>query len=106
MAKDVQIIIEEITDHLINYCSGGNYSDYYVGITKNVGDRLFSDHRVPIENHCWIWREANNDTEAREVEKHFLDKGMKGGGGGGDKESVFVYVYKISRITVESVSYN
>ena len=104
MAKDVNTIIKEIHDHLVNGCNGGNYSDYYVGITKNIDDRLFGAHKVPTEGHCYIYREAFNDTDARTVEKYYLDKGMQGGDGGGDNESVFVYVYKVSSLTVESIS--
>lgn len=102
MAKNANTIIQEIHDHLINGCNGGNYSDYYVGITKDIKERLFGAHKVPTEGHCYIYREALNDTHARAIEKHYLDKGMQGGGSGGDVESVYVYVYKISSVTVES----
>jgi hypothetical protein len=105
MAKDVKTIIQEIETHLVNGCGGGRYSDYYVGITKSIQDRVFGAHKVPEEGHCRIHRQAFNDTDARAVEKHFLDKGMKGGGGGGDNESVFVYVYKVASFTNESIEY-
>ena len=104
ISKNVNTIIEEINDHLINLCNGGNYSDYYVGITKNINDRLFGAHKVPTTGYCYIYRKAFNDTDSRTIEKHFLDKGMQGGDGGGDEESVFVYVYKVSIITVERTS--
>lgn len=104
MAKDVNTIIQEIHDHLINGCGGGNYSDYYVGITKDVEDRLFGAHKVPKEGHCYIYRKANNDTDSRAVETYYLNKGMQGGDGGGVEESVYVYVYKIGRNTVEQTS--
>ncbi|MBN2595418.1 MAG: hypothetical protein JXR82_01370 [Marinifilaceae bacterium] len=104
MAKDANTIIQEIHDHLVNGCGGGNYSDYYVGITKDINERLFGAHKVPTKGHCYIYREAYNDTDARVIEKYYLNKGMRGGDGGGDRKSVFVYVYKISRFTVESIS--
>lgn len=104
MAKSVNTIIQEIHDHLINGCNGGKYSDYYIGITKDINDRLFGAHKVPTKGHCYIYREAFNDTDARTIEKYYLDKGMKGGDGGGDVESVYVYVYKISSDTVEQTS--
>lgn len=44
---------------------------------------------------------CTSSTVARAVEKHFLDKGMKGGGGGGDDNSDKVYAYKIANHTVE-----
>jgi len=103
MAKDVKTIIQEIESHLVDKCGGGNYSDYYVGITKSIQDRLFGTHKVPEKGHCRIHCEAHNDTDARAVEKYFLDKGMQGGGSGGDEESVYVYVYQVSHLTVESI---
>ena len=102
MAKDIETIRSEITQHLTNGCGGGNYFDYYIGITKSIDDRLFNDHKVP-DKYCWIYRKALTDADARAVEKHFLDQGMKGDGGGGDKESVFVYVYKVASFTNESL---
>ncbi len=104
MAKSVNTIIKEIHDHLVNGCGGGNYSDYYVGITKDIEDRLFGAHKVPKKGHCYIYREAFNDTDSRAVETHYLYKGMQGGDGGGDDESVYVYVYKIGRNIIEQTS--
>ncbi|MBL4653916.1 MAG: hypothetical protein JKY53_13795 [Flavobacteriales bacterium] len=103
MAKDIKTIIQEIEAHLVDGCGGGNYSDYYIGITKSIQNRLFGDHKVPKKGHCRIHREASNDTDARAVEKHFFDKGMQGAGGGGDEESIFIYAYKVSSLTVESL---
>lgn len=103
MAKDLKTIIQEIERHIVDKCGDGNYSDYYVGITKSIDDRLFVAHKVPDKGHCYIYREAFNDTDARALERHFLDKGMQGGGSGGDEESVYVYVYQVSYLTVESI---
>lgn len=103
MAKDVNTIIQEIESHLVNSCGGGKYSDYYVGITKSIRERLFGAHNVPEKGHCRIHRESYSDTDARKVEKYSLDKGMQGGDGGGDEESVFVYVYKVASFTNESL---
>lgn len=104
MVKTVQTVIQEIYDYLHDECGGGNYNDYYVGITKSIDNRLFGDHKVP-NNHCWIYRQSASDTDARAVEKYFLDKGMNGGAGGGDNESDFVYVYKVASFTNESIEY-
>ncbi len=99
---DVNYIINEITDHLVKGCGGGYFSDYYVGITKDVQQRLFGEHNVPRKGYCYIFRKTYSEDVARQIERYFLDKGMKGGGGGGDGQSVFVYVYKIvNEITKE-----
>ena len=59
------------------------------------------DWILTTQKHCWIYREANSHVIAREVEKHYLDKGMKGGGGGGSNTSKYVYVYRVTRNTKE-----
>ena len=53
------------------------------------------------KNGAWIWRTASSDSVARDIEKHFLDKGAQGGSGGGDEESTAVYAYKITSSTRE-----
>ena len=39
---------------------------------------------------------------ARQVEKHYLDKGMQGGDGEGNNESNIVYCYEVSEETKEN----
>ena len=90
MAKSKQEIIDDITNHFKSKA----YKDCYAGITSNVEDRLFGDHNVSKENGHWIYRSASSDSVAREIEQHFLDKGMDGGSGGGDEDSKIVYAYK------------
>ena len=95
MAKSKQEIIDDITNHFKNKV----YKDCYVGITSNVEDRLFGDHNVSKENGHWIYRSASSDSVAREIEQHFLDKGMDGGPGGGDEDAKIVYAYKKTTTT-------
>ena len=77
-------------------------SKLYVGITNDVDRRLFGFHRVPKENHWWIYRPADDVNTARQVEKYYLDKGMQGGDGGGNNESNIVYCYEVSEDTKEN----
>ena len=80
-----------------------NYaSKLYVGITNDVDRRLFGSHRVPRENHWWIYCPADDVQTARKVEKHYLEKGMQGGDGGGNNESNIVYCYEVSEDTKEN----
>ncbi len=99
MAKSKQEIIKEIADHF----KGVAYSKCYVGITADVQKRLFDDHNVPRKGKdggYWIHRSASSNAVAREIEKHFLEKGMGGGGGGGGTQATTVYAYKkIPRVT-------
>lgn len=81
MAKNYDTIIKEIDAHLSK--SGRRYySDFYIGITKDVEQRLFGDHNVSKDNSWWIYRTAETNEIARAVEKHYLDLGMRGGQGG------------------------
>lgn len=72
---------------------GGQNQDWYVGITKNIGSRLFGDHRVYVNDHRWIFCQATSSEHARAAEAHFLALGCDGGPGGGTEESCFVYAY-------------
>jgi len=90
MVKTKQEIINDITNHF----KGKVYKDCYVGITSDRDGRLFGDHNVSKEKGHWINRSASSDNVAREIEQHFLDKGMDGGPGGGDEGSKIVYAYK------------
>lgn len=99
MAKSKKEIIEEIESH-ITEC-GGRFSGWYVGIAAKPKERLFDDHSVDEERDAWIYRTASSDSIARDIEKHFLDKGARGGTGGGDEDSKSVYAYRISSRTRE-----
>lgn len=90
--------------HIKDYIarSGGGYASWYVGIAADVKRRLFSDHNVSEKFGQWAWAECETSDAAREVEQHFVDiLGTKGGPGGGDRESKFVYAYKITSTTRE-----
>jgi len=101
MGKTAQVIINEINEYINAKCSGKYYSNYYVGITKDIEQRLFNDHKVIKKHSCYIWREATDIENARAAEKNLLDSEMQGGGGGGDDSSIYVYCYLITDDTVE-----
>jgi hypothetical protein len=100
MAKTAKEIVVAINEHL-QKSSAKNYSDFYIGITNDIERRLFGEHNVPKEGYWRIHREAINEEHARAVEKHFLDKGMKGGTGGGNCDCIWVYCYETSDNTIE-----
>ena len=89
--QDAQTIVNEISAHIQK--QGGTPLSWYVGITANIEQRLFGDHRVPKENHWWAHRRAVSSDAARSAEKALLDWGCDGGGGGGDSDAVYVYAY-------------
>ena len=99
MAKSKKEIIKDIEGHMAE--RGGDIDDWYVGIAAKPRERLFDDHSVDEDSGAWIHRRASSDSVAREIEKHFLDKGAQGGAGGGDEDTTAVYAYKITRGTRE-----
>ena len=58
MAKNRQEIIDDIKSHMQK--RGGEYSDWYVGISKDAKDRLFNDHSVKEKKDVWIYRSASS----------------------------------------------
>jgi len=92
-----QQIINDISTFISN--NGGQYRDWYVGITSEPEKRLFTDHSVNKQNDKWIHAPADTNDMARAIEKHFLDLGCDGGGGGGDYTSKTVYAYQKNSYT-------
>ena len=71
----------------------GDYSDWFVGIAKDVDEELFEKHKVD-ENGIWISFGADTDEIAKEVEKYFLDKNTDGNPVKLDENVRIVYAYK------------
>lgn len=79
------------------------YRDFYIGITENIDDRLFGYHKVNKQTDWWIYCKGDSEGIAREVEKYYINKGMRGGPGGGKSngKTKFVYCYEITNNTQE-----
>lgn len=93
MQQSVDEIIRDIRAHITK--EGSPFSDWYVGITSNINDRVFGDHNVSEKDQLYIYCEAYTVAFARHIEQQFIDvDGTDGGPGGGDEDSVFVYAYK------------
>lgn len=84
----------QIYDEIVAFMDKQNraYSDWYCGIASDPRDRLFREHNVPEENG-WIYRQCNNNADARAVEDDLLKLGCDGGVGGGDETTIYVYAY-------------
>ena len=65
-----------------------DYSLWTIGVTDDLVRRK-TEHDNPQHWHQW---DADTEIVARNVEKYFLDKGMKGGGGGSGRAD-FVYIF-------------
>ena len=91
MASEEQIK-KDVKDYIEG--NGGKYSSWYVGIADNPRERLFDGHGVKEEGDLWIYRTAESSTEARRIEKYFVEQlGTDGGTGGGDEKTKAVYAY-------------
>lgn len=91
-------IIENILSH-IRRC-GGQYNEWYVGISRDAKSRLFNDHKVSQTLDAWIFETARTHSEAREIENYFINViGTDGGPGGGNSTARMVYAYKKAYLT-------
>lgn len=100
MALSYSEIITKFNEHLKK--SGKKYySDFYIGISNDAESRLFNQHHVSRDNSWWIYTTASSEKDARDVEKFFLDKGMRGGTGEETSNSKMVYCYAITPTTTE-----
>ena len=76
----------------VNSTKSKNYSIWTIGIT-NDPERRKNEHEANGHNtKFWKYWKAESETDAREIEKHFQGKGMKGGGGGGENPT-YVYIF-------------
>ncbi|MBD5367036.1 MAG: hypothetical protein HDR82_08565 [Bacteroides sp.] len=100
MGQTYDEIVKRIDEHLGK--SGKRYySEFYIGISNNARERLFEQHHVDMNNSWWIYDTAQSTEVARDVEKHYLELGMRGGTGGGKENSNMVYCYVVTPTTTE-----
>jgi hypothetical protein len=99
MAMTKREIITAIVSYISQY--GSTYNDWYVGITKDIEERLFTFHNVTKKIGTYIHATASSSDIAREIESYFLELGADGGSGGGDDDTDIVYAYKITKDTIE-----
>ena len=68
------------------------YSSWTIGITDDPARRK-AEHEAEGKNvKSWQDWKADTETIARNVEKYFQDKGMKGSTGGGEHPT-YVYIF-------------
>ncbi|MBS3819746.1 hypothetical protein KGY73_09620 [bacterium] len=87
----------EIKQNLLGYIwgYGGIYSSWYVGISENPKDRLFSEHGVKEKEDAWICQKASSSEAARRVENYFIDiLGTDGDSVDAGADALFIYAYK------------
>lgn len=112
MAKDIETIKEEIENFKIE--NGGKYSDYYIGITKDI-DRRMVESNGQIDEHIQngeytignptYTEECVSSDDAIEIERHFQSKGMEkfNPRSFGVEESKYIYCYKMTKENKEKI---
>lgn len=85
-------IVAEILS-AIDKIPGVYHSDFYVGITNDIGRRLY-EHQVDKKD-CLRILEATNKNEAEIAETALIHCGLKGHQGGGTDDTNIVYCYQI-----------
>jgi hypothetical protein len=98
-AQTAQEIIADINAHLTK--SGKTADRWFVGTTGDVEGRVFGRHRVPRQNHWFIYRRAMNHTDAAAIALAYQKAGFKGNRQEEDEKAVFLYAYLITPQTVQ-----
>ncbi len=81
--------------------NGTHYHQFYVGIASDPHDRLINGHGINQAIPHIYWKQPLHTDTVRALEKHFIDKGTKGGPGGGDNNTRYIYTYLITPQTRE-----
>lgn len=100
MGKTHEIIIRDIENYLVT-CPGKFYTEFYIGITDNPIQQLFSRHHVDKGLDYWTYHKALDNKTALFVMEYFLKKGMKTGTPVKDDSHIYVYCYRKTAQSIE-----
>jgi hypothetical protein len=90
---DSDSIIRDILSFMRKH--GGPSYSWYVGISRDAKEALFSNHKVSVERGIWIWKATDNPKAAQAVEDYFVENFYSDGAlCGRDILSTQVYAYK------------
>jgi hypothetical protein len=94
-----QEIYDEIMLFILN--RGSDFNEWFVGITDDPENQLFTFHKVNKFEDPWIYKKAKSLKDANLVRKIFrLTKKTDGGSDSNNNDAVFVYAYKKSTLTI------
>ena len=93
MSNSKDEIIDEIKEQIKK--SGSDFSDWYVGVSKDAKNSLFNTHKVKEKDKWWIYRTALSSLEARRAVYYCINVlGTDGSLGEGNETTNMVYAYK------------
>tara|TARA_B100000029_G_scaffold235488_1_gene232618 strand:- start:49 stop:354 length:306 start_codon:yes stop_codon:yes gene_type:complete len=99
MVYSVQQIKYEILAYMKEF--GGDFSDYFVGVTDDPENILFKVHKVSRKKDPWLYKQALTFQAARTAQDYFLTR-LRADGEPviqGNEDMDCVYVYKKSKRT-------
>lgn len=99
MVYSVQQIKYDILAYIKEF--GGDFSDWYVGISADPKKTMFEEHCVDQENDIWLYKQALTFTACKTIQDYFLQI-LKTDGIAiteGDEDTDCVYLYKKSERT-------
>ncbi len=99
MIYSVQQIKYEILAYIKEF--GGDFNDWYVGISSDPKNTMFQEHRVHKEDDIWLYKQALTFTACKTVQDYFLDILKTDGKAiiNGDEDTDCVYLFKKSTRT-------
>lgn len=82
--RGIKIAIE----HRVNSADIVDFKNWTIGVTDDPETQFFENNQ-PKEWVCW---KSDSEISARNVEKYFIDKGMKSSkGGSGTARNVYIF---------------
>jgi hypothetical protein len=103
MTRFEENIVKDFVDYINQ--SGGNFTEWYVGIASDARSRLFQDHGVNEESGLWLFDNAMTLNCARNIQQHLVDTyKMQGDTSRGEYATTTVYAYKVVPTTKQESS--
>lgn len=99
MIHSVQQIKYEILAYIKEF--GGDFGDWYVGVSGDPLNTMLTHHRVDKEADIWLYKQALTFTACRTVQRYFLERLRTDGVSvsTGEESEDCVYLYKKSART-------
>ena len=99
MIHSVQQIKYEILAYIKEF--GGDFSEWYVGVSGDPLNTMLDRHRVDKEADIWLYKQALTFRACRTVQRYFLERLRTDGASvsSGEESEDCVYLYKKSERT-------
>ena len=100
MIYSVQQIKYEILAYIKEF--GGDFDDWYVGVSADPRQTMFKQHSVDQEDDIWLYKQALTFAACKTVQQYFLNTLNTDGDAvhHGDEDTDCVYLYKKSERTL------